>query len=682
MTFSKHIITCGLILQAMLVSGLSCSAQEYESGFKERAQYILDYATDTYRPPAPDYSDPEKVYWPVAIARLHKYGKDDERANGYIDQFRRKAPFHFILVGMARLMPMFEHAPELAAHKLEYLENVMNRKDSYNAWTCEGTENHISMSRTSGYIYAELMEDYPDLFPEAPALKDSMKRWIDYFSTTIFRVGTSEFNASTYGVYNIIGWLNLYDFARDPIIRKKARAVLDYYACEIALHYTQGMTGGPESRGAPQSVACRTETDYLAWLWFGDAPRPVDGDFFVSETHKPPLQCVHAATSNYRPPREAVWLAQKSLSGPVFYRNSKAAYLLCRPSYIKHVQYIHPDFTLGSAFYPYGAFGSSCYKNVTWKLVSRANYGPGGDPQMVTGGGMYYPDMKGKMRNPWLQVAQHENVLVQLNKTPLEADSLVAGIDTIYQQWRTRWERDFVQRFSPGDDKLLHVGNPVKFQGGGRTGREGNGACVYFPDATSWELSGDVLFLELERSYAAIRSLAGQAPRVMEGQYAVDRAPPGSVCGLLLEVLPASDFVGFGEFREHYLVRTNLDRSQLDSFDRIRYTAYNQTVIEVDYRDKGTFTEPIYDWGYGVTTPLVVQTSPPFIQPQWPEGKGHGRIARWRVNGKPVDLDTAWPVYGGSHLEVSEGMLTVKDGSGNVYRVDYTGKIPVFTLNH
>ena len=51
-------------------------------------------------------------------------------------------------------------------------------------------------------------------------------------------------------------------------------------------------------------------------------------------------------------------------------------------------------------------------------------------------------------------------------------------------------------------------------------------------------------------------------------------------------------------------------------------------------------------------------------------------------HGKPVDLDTAWPVYGGSHLEVSEGMLTVKDGSGNVYRVDYTGKIPVFTLNH
>jgi len=682
MKLSIHsIIVHGLFICSLSILCFFCPGQEYESMFLERAQYLIDFAADIYRPPFPNYSDPEKVYWPVTIARLTKYGNDDEVANGYIDRFCHRSPFHFILVGMARLMPLFESAPQLAAHKLQYLENVMNRKDSYNPWSGEGTENHINMSRTSGYIFAEAMEDYPDLFPEATAMKDSMKRWIGYYASTIYRVGTGEFNASTYGAYNIIGWLNLYDFARDPVIRKKARAVLDYYACETALHYLQGMTGGPESRGAPQAIACRTETDYLGWLWFGDLPRPVDGDFFVSNTYKPPLQSIHAATSNYRPPREAVWLAKKRFAGPVLYRNSKPAYLLCMPSYVKHMQYIHPDFSLGSAFYPYGAFGSSCYKNVTWKLISRVEYGMDADPQMVTGGGMYYPDMTGKMRNPWLQVAQHKNVLIQLNKSPLNAAFIVTGIDSIYRLWSYRWQRDFVKRFSSRDDKLLHVGNPVKFQTGGRTGEEGNGAYVYFPDVTSWMLSGDVLFLELERCYAAIRSLADPFPLVMEGKYAVDRAPPGMVCGLLLEVLPASQFESFREFRQKYPGRTALDRSRLAELDRICYTAYDQTQIEATYREKGTFTEPIYDWGYGVTVPLVIQTSPPFVQPRWPEGKGHGRIASWSVNGNTVDLDTIWPVYSGPHLEIGKGVLTIRDGSGSVYCVDFRGEIPEFSRN-
>ena len=681
MTFTMRILTAGLVLQAILITGPSCCGQDYEPAFRERANYLLDYAADTYRPPYPDYPDPEKVYWPVAIARFCKYGKQDERANGYIEQFREKSPFHFILAGMARLMPMFGDAPELRNHRLEYLENVMNRTDSYNAWTCEGTENHINMSRTSGYIYAEFMEEYPDLFPEASAWKDSMKRWIKSFSSAIYRLGSSEFNASTYGIYNIIGWLNLYDFAGDPVVRKQARAVLDYYACEIALHYSQGLTGGPESRGAPESVACRTETDYLGWLWFGGLPRPVGEDFFVSDTYKPPLQSVHAATSGYRPPREAVWLAKKEFTGPVFYRNSKAAYLLGRPSYIKHVQYIHPDFSLGSAFYPYGAFGSSCYKNVTWKLVSMVEKGPRADPQMVTGGGMYYPDMTGKMRNPWLQVAQHEDVLIQLNKSPVNADSLVEGIDSIFHLWRYRWQRDFVKRFSAKDDKLLKVGNPVKFQTGGRPGEEGNGAYVWFPDATSWMEHQEVLFLELEKSYAAIRSLARSVPEVREGKYAVDRAPCGRICGLVLEVLPAADFGSFREFRKTYLKRTELDCSGLVSHERVRYRAYDQRLIEVNYRDSGTFTEPIYDWGYGVTVPLVIQTTPPFIQPEWPRGKGHGRLACWSVNGDPVDLATPWKVYGGPHLEVGEGILTVRDDSGNIYRVEIRGKVPEFTRN-
>jgi hypothetical protein len=104
-------------------------------------------------------------------------------------------------------------------------------------------------------------------------------------------------------------------------------------------------------------------------------------------------------------------------------------------------------------------------------------------------------------------------------------------------------------------------------------------------------------------------------------------------------------------------------------------------VIQIRYGLNGTFNEPVYDWGYGPLQPLVIPASPPFRQPEWPSGEGHGRIPVWKVNGIPVDLEARWPVYDGPDLTVGTGILELRNPEGDTYRVDYTGSLPVFYEN-
>ncbi len=651
-----------------------------EGSFETRAGALIKYASDVFQVPPPDYSDPEKVYWPVTISRFQRHGTADSLGNTYIEQFRERAPFHFIYVGMARLMPLFPEAPAMSRYRLQYLRNVRDRTDSYNPWTGEGTENHINMNRTSGYLYAEWMEEDPVEFPMAASWKARMKEWIAYYSRRIFETGTGEFNASTYGVYNIIGWLNLYDFAEDPEVRQMARAVLDYYASEVALHHLQGMTAGAESRGAPSVFSCRNETDYLAWLWFGDAPGKVDADFFRDDRYNPPLPVVHAATSRYRPPHIAVKLARKELTAAAWYRNSKGTYLLDHPSYIKHFLFTDSVYALGAACYPYGAFASSTWKNTTWKLVSRVEPGKGRAAQMITGGGLFYPDLEGKVRNPWLQVIQHRNILIQLNRMPVDAPEIVTGVEQLFREWKAKWESDFILRFSAGDEKITSVGNPVKFQRGGRTSAEGNGCYIWFPAADSHLIRDRVLFLELEQCYVAVRSLHLTTPQVVDGCRAFDRAPAGQLSGLILEADRSGRYTSFENFVGVYLDRTSLTRDFIRQ-DSLVYTGLEGTVIQARYGHSGSFSEPIYDWGFGPDQPQVIPTSPPYLQPSWPAGEGHGRLAMWYVNGIPEDLEAGWPVYGGPDLTVENGILELRDLNNNTYRVDYTRPIPMFFRN-
>ncbi len=670
---------------------------EYQKDFSYRSSLLIDGIAKHYprwndgkRPTGfkGGVSDFGKYNYPKIIAQFYKYGPDSsvcDVAHKRMEIFKDKPTFHFNLVGLPRILYMFPEAESVKKYEKDFLDRVFERDDSYNPWTCEGTENHIGMSRTSGYLYAQLaLEKYSERYPDAKEKLDWMKEWIEYTSERIYETGTGEWNSSIYGAYNIIGWLNLYDFAKDPDIKERAEAVLDYYASEMALHYTQAFIGGSDIRGKGNVKSFEGSAAFLGWLWFGDSPRPLnEKNIDNGMKNNEHIQSIHAAVSDYRPPMLAVKLANKELEVPAMYYNSKPDYLLEMPSYIKQTFYIADNYNIGAAYLPYGGWSAGNFQIVSWKFVSRVEPGEDKSVQYMSGVGMLSPNNKyfkyGNIRSPFDQIVHHKNVLIHLTKVPSDAEEIKEEVNVIIEQWRRDWEEDFYKRFPDDTDKK----NPVH---GIDYDVSTNRTSVVISKAGQIHETfvDSVLIIEFEKSYAAIRSIDGLRPTPLadaEGGGMMSttvQREKGKLCGLVIEVANKDDFDSFVDFQNGIKEKSFLINERLEE-DIITYQGINGDNIRVHYQDSGEFTEPIMDFGYGVEEPKVIQKSPPFKQPEWPKGKGHGKIAEWFVNDKLVDLNDYWPVFKGPNLYVGKGKLMLDNNKGTCYSVVFNDKSFCFT---
>jgi hypothetical protein len=541
------------------------------------------------------------------------------------------------------------------------------------------------MNRTSGYLYAQLaMELFPGEFPGAPQRIQQMKEWILYFSKQLYQTGNGEFNSATYGAYNIIGWLNVYDFAKDEEVKKAARAALDYYACELALHNVQGMNGGADMRGKGCTRAFEGATYYFSWLWFGTGSAPValDNIPWEDQGNNEIIQSIHPATSTYYPPPLAVKLATGQFQVPAMYYNSKGDYLMGHPSWIKQTYYKDREFSLGAGYIPYGGWSSGDYQIVSWKFISQVDRQDAGSPQYLSGLGTipatnkYY--QSGNHRAPFDQLVHHENVMIQLTRMPLDAEDIKKSIKPKYKEWEERWARDFYQRF-PGDpDK----NNPVHFQDFGLSVNRSSLVLAEQGDRKiSWE--PPVLFVALEKTFLAIQSVRQdkiERHEAKNGKMVFEvNAPLGKICGFVIEAVNRDDYANLDEFKENIRKAGKVNNQQLDTGNQLEYVSSRGHQISCAYQVSGEFQEPIYDWGYGPVEPGVIAKSPPYRQPGWPSGKGHGKIAKWWVNGQEINVNGLWPVYHGPGLYIGEGILLLKEQK-TCYLVDYTKKVPRFSM--
>ena len=675
----------------------SIQAQNYETDFQKRANQITNRLADTaaiksisgyfvqeFTGPG-SKPDPEKHVWPVVLARIRKYGNADSSANRLILKYKDQSPFHFTYVGMARIICQFPLATNMLAYKQTYLQQVWNRTDSYNPWTGEGTENHINMNKTSGYLYAQNSLGNPS-FPLAASRLAETKTWIQWYSKQLFKMGNSEWNSSTYESYNLVGWLNLFDFAADNEVKEMARAVLDYYACEIALHSGQGLTAGPESRG--NVTAWGSGEDYISWIWFGYQGRLMGSEFWLGQEYS---QAIQPAISNYRPPDMAVKLARKEISLPANFKNSKPDYGQNVASYIKQFLYADKGFTIGSAMIPSVGFAGGNTQYCNWKLVGKIKPGKSLNPQVVIGGSRFFGEKDGKSKTPWDQYVQDENVVIQLHKIPLNATEIINADTLLYTNpvsgWKAKWKSDFYLRF-PND---ISRNQPVGFRKGSISK---NISYITYPKSTFGNIpiptntNNGIFFIQLDSSYLAIRTIAQNQANISGNEtsfrkFIEDFAPQGSLCGMVIEAANSIDFLSFNAFQDSVILKTNLDKSEIAN-NIIIYKSLKGKILEASFTENGPATsEPLYDWGFGPNSQQIFQTTPPFLQPQWQGGAGCGRIPSLFVNGNDVGYNqNNWPVYDGPGFSLKENTLTLsKDSAGLIvyYKVDYNGNLPIFS---
>ena len=643
-----------------------------EDGFTVRRALLLDQVADHYKPT--DYHDRGKYSFPVVVARMEKYGTEDQRASGYIEEYAsdKYGFFHFPFVGLARILGRFPEAGAVVRNREDFLRRILFHDPGfhYNALTGEGTENHVAMSRTSGYLFAEEAMIYPDLAPRAAEWKTELKPWLLDWSRRIYRYGTGEWDSGIYTAYNLIGWLNLHDFAKDPEIRAAARAVLDYYAANIALKYTQGIYSGPESRGATvYGPDPRSATEYLGWLWFGpDAPE-TGKDFFARSEY---IQAVHAATSAYRPPPALRALGRKAVPTPANYRLAKPDYLLTVKGESQEAYVIEKSFTVGTVQTPYGGWSNASYGVVNWKAVLMD---PASEPAIVWGNGGMKSTSHGRGRNPFDQFLQYGSTVVQMTRVPEDAPVLAEQMAGKVREWQAAHARDFNKRW--GRRHHQHPG-PVDDSARGSLGNAGQ-SLVFVPADARLVSAGKVVYLQRGPTLAVIRSLGESSPSTEEGKL-MDTAPAGGIAGFVIEFANAADHGDLAAFTGACAKRTKLEKDPGDA-SKFHYTTLAGDVITFRYDETGSWQEMQYDWGYGVTGRRVGFNSGEWKQPDWPKGSGQGRIPEVWINGQPLAALPPSTVIDGPQLRLEGARLQLMQSGQRVYEVDYSGPHPVFSTD-
>ena len=660
----------------LLVSASGCQSQVVdvpESGgaaLDGRGEVLLQQVAEAYQPA--DYSDRGKYSFPVVIARLLRNGAGDERAETYLEEYSsgKYTFFHFPFVGMARILGLFPDHEVISSRREAFLRDILfhDARYHYNALTGEGTENHVSMSRTSGYLFAQEAMAYPELRERAAEWMEQLHPWILDWSRRIYAYGTGEWNSNPYTTYNLVGWLNLYDFAEDPDVRKAARAVLDYYAANLALKLTQGLLGGPESRGSARFGRLpRSATEYLGWIWFGPDDLADHEEFFGGSEY---IQAVHAATSGYRPPPELKDLALKTIPKPALYHNTKPDYLLTEKALSHEVFLIGQSFTLGTAQTPLGGWTNASYGLINWKLVMED---PAGRPALLSGNGGMKSTSHPRGRNPFDQFLQYRNTVVQMTRVPSNASELMEAVSKAFHEWRDKAHEDFKQRW--GRDHQFHDSHISETARGSLD--TAHLSILHLVPAMPVELHGSHAFLRYAGTYVHLQTLSGKPP-VATPDSLNDSAEPDAVAGFVIEVNPAGDYASFEAFREACLdSRPPLQRGE----DGLSFTHVTSggDVMEFHYQTAGEWTEMIFDWGYGVREKRIGYNSPEWKQAAWPSGEGHGRIAELRVDGKEVLPGNDPPVIEGPWLRLADSVMTITDPAGRTYRVDYSGKHPRFS---
>lgn len=109
------------------------------------------------------------------------------------------------------------------------------------------------------------------------------------------------------------------------------------------------------------------------------------------------------------------------------------------------------------------------------------------------------------------------------------------------------------------------------------------------------------------------------------------------------------------------LLQQLAERAPVVSSDgKVIYNSLKGFTISARYGNEGTFTEPIFDWGFGITKPYAVTYEADFRQPVWPQGKGYGKIPDLEIDGKPIPLNTVWPVFNGNEMSLKNSILKIR----------------------
>jgi len=139
------------------------------------------------------------------------------------------------------------------------------------------TENHKLQYRTARYLFDQTWPDGPN-FTDGSTPGQGMKEaenWINDWIDRTVTVGQMEFDSVNYHSLYLLCMTTLYDFARDPLMKRKAWMMMQLLLADWAPEYLKGNWIGAHSREKFNQVThtvlnCGTAIPF-GYLFFGDS---------------------------------------------------------------------------------------------------------------------------------------------------------------------------------------------------------------------------------------------------------------------------------------------------------------------------------------------------------------------------------------------------------------------------
>jgi hypothetical protein len=208
------------------------------------------------------------------------------------------------------------------------------------------TENHWVMYYTSLYLAAQTWPDGDgSQWFNGRSSEENFKDgegWLNFWMKTTTTIGQGEFDSPGYGAVYLAPMFLLHEFAKDPVIKKKAGMMIDYLLADFAVEYLRGSFCGGHSRDYPETVISPKTTAMTAfgYLFFGDVP-------FI-----PRGETLFAALSSYRLP-EIIYRIGTDRSRPYVDTETKRVRNKMRHDTIKNppvykYTFMTADYSLGS----------------------------------------------------------------------------------------------------------------------------------------------------------------------------------------------------------------------------------------------------------------------------------------------------------------------------------------------
>lgn len=293
--------------------------------------------------PLPDWQTKGKVTAPrVVLAKLAS-NRDIEATNRYLRESTPwsgagsnwllfKGDYDFTLTTLTTILYLFGNDPdrlypETLRHLLEVLLTEEGDTPLVTAPLTFGlvldTENHHLMTEGSRYLKNQWLRNYGDAEQRGNPLYDNeangMAAWISAYLDLMIHEGVYEFNSNPYAGYTLQALLNLEAFPESPVIRRKARYLLDIMNLQYALGSLDLRRNPPFRRRYEKTDETELNDDphsaYMrAWLQLSQERVPPEWEMNRYSGH-----VLLAELLPYRLPKDiAAWTVRKEV--PYFVR--------------------------------------------------------------------------------------------------------------------------------------------------------------------------------------------------------------------------------------------------------------------------------------------------------------------------------------------------------------------------